>query len=324
MVELPMLRCAVLDDYQGVALKAADWSRLDGRVETIAFSDRRAPDELAARLADFEIIIAMRERTPFDRALLERLPRLKLLVTTGARNAAIDLAAARDRDVVVCGTRSAQTPTSELTFALLLALARNLIPETRSLRSGGWQTSVGTDLAGARLGVLGLGKIGLQVAAFAKAFEMDVAAWSPNLTQARCDEAGVAFARGLDDLLIAADFLTIHIVLSQATRGLIGRRELALMKPTARLINTSRGPIVEEAALIEALKQRRIAGAALDVFDIEPLPSDHPFRHLDNVLATPHLGYVSERNYAVFYSDAVADIAAWLDGSPIRVIELRA
>lgn len=317
-----MHRCAILDDYQRVALSAADWSRLGGRVETVAFGDHLAsPDALAARLADFEIIVAMRERTPFERALFECLPKLKLLVTTGARNASIDLAAARDHGVVVCGTRSVATPTPELTFGLMLALARNLPAETGSLRAGGWQITVGTDLAGAQLGVIGLGRVGSRVATYAKAFDMHVTAWSPNLTQARCEEAGVAFSGTLESLLRTADFVSIHLVLSPSTRGLIGRDELALMKPTARLINTSRGPIVDEAALIDALRARRIAGAALDVFDVEPLAAEHPFRQLDNVLATPHLGYVSERNYACFYGDAVADIEAWLDGTPVRVIE---
>jgi phosphoglycerate dehydrogenase-like enzyme len=317
-----MHRCAVLDDYQTVSLKSADWSRLDGRVETVVFSDHLADrDALADRLADFDVIVAMRERTPFDRSLIERLPKLKLLITTGARNASIDLTAARRHDVVVCGTRSVPNPTPELTFALLLGIARNLTTEMNSVGSGGWQTSVGVDIAGARLGILGLGRVGSRVASYAKAFDMEVSAWSPNLTEARCRPAGVAFAGTLDNLLRSADFLSIHIVLSPSTRGLIGRRELALMKSTARLINTSRGPIVDEAALIEALKSNRIAGAALDVYDVEPLPADHPFRSASHVLATPHIGYVSERTYAVFYGDAVEDIAAWLDGSLVRVIE---
>lgn len=317
-----MYRCAVLDDYQAVAKRAADWREVEEQVEVVVFHDHEAGlDALAARLADFDILVAMRERTLFNRGLLERLPKLKLLVTTGARNASIDLSAARDRGVIVCGTRSVPSPTPELTFALLLALARNLPAELRSLHDGSWQVSVGTDIAGARLGLIGLGKVGSRVAGFGKAFAMEVTAWSPHLTEARCREAGVAFAGTLDALLGSADFVSIHLVLGAGTRGLIGRRELALMQPTARLINTSRGPIIDEKALIEALRERRIAGAALDVFDIEPLPADHPFRTLDNVLATPHLGYVTERNYAIFYGDAVADIKGWLAGTPLRVIE---
>jgi phosphoglycerate dehydrogenase-like enzyme len=317
-----MYRCAILDDYQGAALGAADWSRLDGRVETVAFHDHLADlDAVAGRLSDFDIVVAMRERTPFGRALFERLPNLKLLITTGARNALIDLAAAREHCVIVCGTRSVATPTPELTFALMLALARNLPAETGSLRAGGWQTTVGADLAGSRLGIIGLGRVGSRVAAYAKAFDMQVTAWSRNLTEARCKETGVAFAGTLENLLRAADFVSIHLVLAPSTRGLIGKDELALMKPAARLINTSRGAIVDEAALIESLRARRIAGAALDVFDVEPLPAGHPFRQLDNVLATPHLGYVSERNYACFYGDAVAGIETWLDGAPVRMIE---
>jgi phosphoglycerate dehydrogenase-like enzyme len=317
-----MHRCAILDDYQNVALKLAPWERLAGRVEIEAFSDHLAdPDAVAGRLADFDIVVAMRERTPFGRALVERLPKLKLLITTGARNASFDLAAAKAANIVVCGTRSIGSSTAEHTFALILALARNLPAETASVHGGEWQVSLGTDLAAAKLGLIGLGRLGSRVVAIAKAFGMDVAAWSPNLTEERCRGAGVAHAGSLDVLLGESDFVSIHLVLAPATRGLIGARELSLMKPTARLINTSRGPIVDESALIAALAERRIAAAALDVFDLEPLPAGHPFRSLDNVLATPHIGYVTERNYRLFYGDALEDIDAWLAGAPVRVVE---
>jgi phosphoglycerate dehydrogenase-like enzyme len=316
-----MFRCAILDDYQSVALAAAPWRNIAERVEVTAFRDHlRDPVALAERLSPFDIIVAMRERTPFPRDLLEKLRNLKLLVTTGPRNAAIDVAAAGDLGVTVCGTDSTASPTAELTFALILALARHLPAESASLRSGGWQTTLGVDLAGARLGILGLGRLGARVAAIGIAFGMEVSAWSQNLTEARCREAGVALSENLDALLAAADFVSIHLVLSARTRGLIGARELSLMKPTARLINTSRGPIVDEAALIRLLAERRIAGAALDVFDEEPLPPEHPFRTLDNVLATPHLGYVTARNYANFYGGALEDIEAWLAGAPIRLV----
>lgn len=317
-----MYRCAILDDYQKAALRLAAWERLAGRVEVVTFDDHVGDfDDLAARLADFEIIVAMRNRTPFDRLLLDRLAKLRLLVTTGARNDGIDLAAARARGVVVCGTASIASPTPELAFALILALARNIGAETAAVRAGGWQVSVGADLAGARLGIIGLGRIGSRVAAIARAFEMEVAAWSRNLTEARCREAGVAFAGTLDDLLRTSDFVSVHLALGPTSRGLIGARELALMKPTAKLVNTARGPIIDEAALVRALTERRIAAAALDVFDREPLPKDHPFRMLDNVVATPHIGYVTERNYAIYFGQALEDVEAWLAGAPVRVIQ---
>jgi phosphoglycerate dehydrogenase-like enzyme len=253
--------------------------------------------------------------------LIERLPKLKLLITTGARNASFDLRAAEAQGIVVCGTGSTGMHTAELTFALILALACNLPAETNAMRSNGWQVSLGTDLVGARLGVIGLGRLGSRVAAIARAFEMKVSAWSPNLTPERSRDAGVDHAGSLDALLRASDFVSIHLVLGATTRGLIGEREIALMKPTAKLINTSRGPIVDETALVAALSGRRIAAAALDVYDVEPLPANHPYRSLDNVLATPHIGYVTEANYRTFYGHALEDIEAWLAGAPVRVIK---
>jgi phosphoglycerate dehydrogenase-like enzyme len=316
-----MLRCAVLDDYQHVAAACADWSALRGRVE-VDFFHEPLGDELdaATALASYDILVAMRERTPFPRALIERLPTLKLLVTTAARNASIDVAAANERGIAVCGTRSHPGPAAELTWALILALARGLPTEIDAVRSGGWQTGLGRSLHSATLGIVGVGKIGAQMALIARAFGMKVAGWSRSLTAERAAELGIAHVRGLDDLLQAVDIVTIHLALTPRTRGLIGARELALMSEDALLVNTSRGPIVDEAALIEALAARRIAGAALDVFDREPLPADHPLRTLPNVIATPHIGYVTRENYRVFYGDAIENIVAWLDGAPVRPI----
>lgn len=316
-----MLRCAILDDYQGVALGLAEWQSLAGKVDVTVFDDHLDdPDAVAARLAPFEIVVAMRERTPFDRALLARLPQLKLLVTTGMRNASIDLAAAADHGVLVCGTGSVGPSTAELTVGLIIALARHIPAEVAAVRAGRWQVSLGRDLAGATLGVVGLGRLGSMVARVALAMDMNVVAWSRNLTEERCRAAGVRHAGSLDTLLREADVVTIHLILGKASRGLIGSRELGLMKPTALLVNTSRGPIVDEAALIDALANRRIAGAALDVFDREPLPLDHPFRRLDTVIATPHIGYVTEATYRVYFTEALEDIAAWLAGTPVRVV----
>jgi phosphoglycerate dehydrogenase-like enzyme len=317
------LRCAVLNDYQHAAAARADWSQLAARVDINYFSDAFAnEDDAADALAGFEVIVAMRERTPFPASLVARLPRLTLLVTTGAANASIDVAAAHAAGVTVCGTAIISTPTAEMTFALILGLARNLAVEASGLRRGGpWQQSVGIGLDGSTLGIIGLGRLGSMVARVGQSFAMNTLAWSPNLTPQRCAAAGVAQADSLADLLRTSDFVSIHLKLSERSHGLIGEAELATMKPTAYLINTSRGPIVDESALIDALRTGRIAGAGLDVFDIEPLPLDHPFRTLPTVLATPHLGYVTAQNYAQMYGDAVADIAAFLDGSPIRVVE---
>jgi phosphoglycerate dehydrogenase-like enzyme len=313
-----VLRIAVLDDYQGVSGDYADWSTLPGPVDVTAFRDHLDDeDPLADRLAPFDVVVAMRERTPFPRSLLQRLPNLRLLVTTGAKNAAIDVAAATERGIVVCGTASLPSGTPELTWALILATARHLPEEVADVRAGGWQTTVGTDLAGARLGVIGLGRLGSRVARIGQAFEMDVVAWSQNLTDERAAEVGVR-RLDRDELLRTADVVTIHLQLSDRTRGLIGADELALMKPTAILVNTSRGPIVDEAALVDALRQQRIAGAGIDVHDTEPLPAGSPLRGLPNAVVTPHLGYVTHRTYELFHREAVEDVAAWMSGAPVR------
>jgi phosphoglycerate dehydrogenase-like enzyme len=314
------MRLAILDDYQRVALTMADWNSLGPDVSLQTFHDTLAGESaVAQRLRDFEIIVAMRERTPFPRALLEQLPNLKLLVTTGMRNAAIDVKAAAERGIVVSGTSSLPYPTAELTWGLILALARNIAREDACMRKGAWQTTVGVGLHGKTLSVLGLGKLGAQVAAVGKAFQMEVLAWSQNLSAERADSLGVRRVEK-EELFRRADFLTIHLQLSQRTRGLVGPAELAAMKPTAFLINTSRGPIVEEAALIAALEQHRIAGAGLDVYDHEPLPAGHVLRRLHNVVLTPHLGYVTAENYREFYGQALEDVRAFLAGKPVRVL----
>lgn len=316
------LRCAVLDDYQGVALTVADWSALRDAVAVDVFREHLADeDALVDAIGGHEIVVIMRERTPFPRSVFERLPRLKLLVTTGMRNASVDTAAAAEHGVVVCGTGGLSTGTVELTWALILNLVRGVSTENASLRAGGpWQSTLGMDLAGQRLGVLGLGRIGAQVARIGLAFGMDVAAWSQNLTAQAAERAGVRLAASKAELLESSDLVTIHLVLSDRTRGLLSRDELARMRPTSYLVNTSRAGIVDQPALIEALRAGRLAGAGLDVFDAEPLPADHPFRALPNVLATPHLGYVTRNGYEIFYREAVEDIVAFLDGNPIRTL----
>lgn len=313
-----MPTCLILDDYQNAALGLAEWGRLDGvSVSTVTeyIGDREA---LVARIAEAEILVIMRERTPFPADLLARLPKLKLLVTSGMRNASIDLAAAKARGVTVCGTDSSPTPPTELTWALILGLARHLPEEVGNIRSGGWQTSIGADLSGATLGILGLGKIGALVARVGQAFGMSVLAWSPNLTADRATAAGAMLATSKEALCEAADFLTLHLVLSERSRGIVGEAELRRMRRSAYLVNTSRAGLVDQAALLRALEEGWIAGAGLDVFDTEPLPADSPFRRLPNVLALPHLGYVSRANYTRFFTQAVEDIAAWQAGSPIR------
>ena len=315
-----MARIAVLDDYQDVARRMADWGKLPAGAELVVFRDHLAdPDAVAARLADFDIVMAMRERTSFPRALLERLPRLRLLVTAGMRNAAIDLQAAADRGVLVCGTAGLPYPTAELAWGLILALFRRIPREDRATRDGGWQETVGLGLNGKTLGILGLGTLGSRVARFGRAFEMEVLAWSQNLTAERAAEVGAARV-DRDELLARSDVVTIHLVLSDRTRGLIGARGLSRMKRTAYLVNTSRGPIVDEAALVRALREGTIAGAGLDVYDEEPLPADHPLRRTPNTVITPHLGYVTEETYRIFYGQALEDIVAYLRGEPIRVL----
>ncbi|MDO8478180.1 MAG: D-2-hydroxyacid dehydrogenase family protein [Candidatus Rokubacteria bacterium] len=298
----------------------ADWKSLPTGTEVVVFKDHLADeDALAARLADFDIIMALRERTPFPRSLLERLPKLKLLITAGMRNASIDMKAAADRGVLVCGTAGLPYPTAELAWGLILSLARRIPAEDRATREGRWQTSVGLGLNGKTLGVLGLGTLGSRAARVGRAFEMEVLAWSQNLTAERAAEVGASLTTK-DELLARSDFVSIHLVLGERTRGLIGARELGLMKRSAYLVNTSRGPIVEEAAVIRALQDGTIAGAGLDVFDEEPLPPDHPFRRLPNTAITPHLGYVTEETYRVFYGQALEDIKAYLGGTPLRVL----
>ncbi|MGX1474794.1 UNVERIFIED_CONTAM: phosphoglycerate dehydrogenase-like enzyme [Streptomyces canus] len=314
------LRCAVLDDFQNVAAEVADWSPLAGEVDVVTF-DTHFPDEdaLAAALADVDIVVTLRERVAFPGSLITRLPRLKLIVASGMRNTVIDYAAAEAHGVTVCGTASSSTPPVELTWALLLGLARGIVEESGALRDNGpWQQTVGADLHGRRLGLLGLGKIGSRVARVGLAFGMQVSAWSQNLTKERADEAGVDLAPSLDDLLATSDFVSVHLALGDRTRGLLGPAELALLKPTAYLINTSRDAIVDQDALLAALHEGRIAGAGVDVFDTEPLPADHPIRTAPRLLATPHLGYVSRANYATYYGQAIEDIRAFLSGSPVR------
>ncbi|MGW5614130.1 D-2-hydroxyacid dehydrogenase family protein [Streptomyces sp. NPDC003877] len=314
------LRCAVLDDFQNVATTVADWSPVQDRVEVVPFTEHFASeDELASALADFDIAVTLRERVPFPASLLDRLPRLRLLVASGMRNSVIDHAAAQRNGVTVCGTRSSSTPPVELTWALLLGLARGIVTENNALRDGGpWQSTVGADLHGRRLGLLGLGKIGSRVAQVGLAFGMEVTAWSENLTEERAEEAGVHLASSKEELLRRSDFVSVHLVLGDRTRGLLGAAELALLKPTAYLVNTSRAAIVDQDALLAALHEGRIAGAGLDVFDVEPLPAGHPLRSAPRLLATPHLGYVTRSNYRTYYGQAVEDIEAYLAGDPVR------
>jgi phosphoglycerate dehydrogenase-like enzyme len=313
-----MTRVAVLDDYGSVARGLGPWERLDGRADVDFIAEHL--DDPAARLAPYEVVVAMRERTPFPRALLDRLPSLRLLVTTGMMNASIDFEAARDRGVLICGTGSRGGPTAELTWALVLGLVKHLREEDAAVRGGGWQQSPGGDLEGKRLGVIGLGRLGRRVAAVGLAFGMDVVAWSANLQASDAAEIGVQRVE-LDDLLATSDVVTIHQKLSDRTRGLLGARELGLMRPDALLINTSRGPIVDEAALLDALTTGSIGGAGLDVFDVEPLPPGHPLRTAPRTLLTPHLGYATEETFRGMFAQVVEDIEAWLDGAPVRVLD---
>ena len=314
------MRVAILDDYFDSALEIADWSALDGRAEITVFTEHLGDGDPAVdALSGFEIIVGMRERTRFPAAVIERLPKLKLLITTGMRNASFDMEAAARQGVTVCGTGGVGSPTSELAVGMMIALMRDIPNQSRSMREGGWQTKAGFDLAGKTTGLLGLGKLGRAVARVANAFDMKVNAWSQNLTDERAAECN-ATRVDKETLFRESDAISIHLVLSDRSRGLVGANELALMKPSACLINTSRGPIVDEDALLEALQDRRIGGAAIDVYGAEPLPADHPMRTLDNVLLTPHIGYVTAENLAKMYRDAAENIAAFLDGNPVRVL----
>src|ERR1700710_2647985 len=313
------LRCAITDDYLNLSTEVADWSPLRDSVDVTIFNEPFASaEEAAGALKDFEIICAMRERTPFPRALFAALPKLKLLITSGMRNAAIDMEAAKEHEVVLCGTQFARDPTAPLTMGIILERTRNMGRETARMHAGEpLQKFVGLEIEGRTLGVVGLGKLGSKVSKLAQAFGMNVIAWSPNLTPERCKEVGVGYA-SKEELFSTADIVTIHVVLSPRSRGLVGRDDLARMKPTAYLVNTARGPIVDEAALLETLQQRRIAGAGIDVYSVEPLPVDHPFRKLDNMVLTPHLGYVTEDGFRNHYSQMVEGIGAWLKGEPVR------
>ena len=315
------LCCAVLDDYQQVALASADWRALSDALDVRVLHRHAGEDELVSLISDCEIVVLMRERTPFTRSLIARLPALKLIVTSGMRNAAIDLEAARERGVTVCGTASRAEPPAELTWALILALARHVTQEAAAFRANGpWQSTIGVDLHGRTLGVLGLGNIGSRVARVGVAFGMRVLAWSENLTPDRARAAGAELVHSKRDLLEQSDVVSIHLVLSARTRGLLAADDLRRMKPTAYLVNTSRAPIVDRDALVRALREGWIAGAGLDVFEEEPPAADDPLRSLPNVLATPHLGYVSRENYRTYYGEAVEDVAAFLKGTPIRML----
>lgn len=318
------MRIAVLDDYQGVALSSADWTPVtdhpDSPCTVDVFRDHVSEvGALVERLSPYDAVVVMRERTPLPATVLSSLPRLRLVVTTGRRNPSIDVAAAASAGITVCGTESLATAPAELTWALVLGLARHLVAEATSVRDGGWQTTVGRDLAGHTLGVVGLGRIGGQVAGVARAFGMDVVAWSRSLTPERAGQVG-ARAASLDEVLSVSDVVSIHLVLSEETRGLVGERELALMRPDALLVNTSRGPVIDEPALLAALERGHLGGVGLDVFDEEPLPADHPLRTAPRTLLTPHLGYVTHDVYATFFTGVVEDVTAYLDGTPIRTL----
>lgn len=312
------LRCAILDDYFNLALDVADWARLSDRVDVTVFSHPFTSEQAAASaLADFDIICAMRERTAFPSTLFAALPKLKLLLTSGMRNAAIDMDAAKARNITMGGTQYSRDPTAPLTMGLILELTRGIGRENARMHAGEpWQTFAGVEIEGLTLGIVGLGKLGSRMAGIAKAFGMNVIAWSPNLTPDKCAAAGVGYATK-EELFAQADIVTIHVVLSERSRGLVGREDLARMKPTAFLVNTARGPIVDEQALLEALQQRRIAGAGLDVFSVEPLPVEHPFRKLDNLVLTPHLGYATEDGLRIHYSQMVDAIDVWTKGGEV-------
>ena len=317
-------RIAILDDYQNAALGAADWGSLGPDVEIEVFNEYiEGEDAVAEALKGFDVVVGMRERTPFPKSLIDRLPDLKLLVTTGMRNLSFDMDAARERGVVVSGTSMLGTPAAEHALALIFALFKKIPQEYITMREGGWQGAVSEGMNGKTLGILGLGKLGAQVAKVALALGMEVIAWSRNLTGERCAEVGVTLV-GKDALFAESDVISVHLVLGDRTRGLIGRAEFSLMKPSAYLVNTSRGPIVDEAALIEALANDTIAGAGIDVYDTEPLPKDHPLRGMDNAVLTGHTGYVVKELYALAYGEAVEDIEAWMNGDPVRVLNAEA
>jgi phosphoglycerate dehydrogenase-like enzyme len=314
-----LAQVAVLDDYQGVALQSGDWSLLNGKANITVFRDHLSDSSaLVERLKPFTVLSLMRERTPLTRALLEQLPNLKLIASTGPRNASIDLAAANERGITVCHTGYSAHGAIEMTWALILAMLRNVPAEFASVRNGHWQISVGGDLQGKTIGIVGLGRIGARIASIARAFGMNIMAWSQNLTRESAEKQGAVLV-SKEELFRAADIVTVHLVLSARTKGAIGAPEFGLMKPTAYFVNTSRGPLVDEEALISALESQAIAGAALDVYDIEPLPASHPFRSLDRLLVTPHIGFVTHETYRIFYRDTVENIVAWLSGTPIRV-----
>ncbi|MGI2034107.1 D-2-hydroxyacid dehydrogenase family protein [Rhizobium panacihumi] len=315
-----MTKIAILDDFQNVALQTADWSAVQARADVIVFNDHVADvDTLVARLAAFDAICVMRERTPLPRSVLARLPNLRFIASTGARNASIDLEAAGDLNITVSSTGANGSGAPELTWALILAAARQIPAEVESLRSGGWQTTVGRDLNGSTLGIIGLGRIGSQVARVGTAFGMNVIAWSQNLTEETARAAGITRVNK-EELLRKSDWVTLHLVLSDRSRGIIGRDELDLMKPSAWLVNTSRGPLVDEDALVAALADNKIAGATIDVFNDEPVQRGHRLISLPNVIATPHIGFVTERSFRIFYRETVENILAWLDGAPIRTL----
>ena len=317
-----MVRAAILDDYQNIALKLADWSTIAKEVDVKVFNAPLGNDEAVIKaLQGFAVISMMRERTPFPRKVIEGLPDLKLLITTGARNASIDLKACAERGITVCGTGGVGSPTTGIAIGLMLELTRKIGFENARMKAGEpWQVTMGRDLEGLTLGVLGLGKLGQRVSGVAKALGMEVIAWSQNLTPEKAKEAGAEYV-SKENLFAKSDIVTLHLVLSDRSRGIVGAKELGLMKKSAYLVNTSRGPLIDEKSLIAALQSKSIAGAGLDVFDVEPLPRDHVLRKLDNVVLTPHLGYVSQQNYAKMYPDIVEDIRAWLDGKPVREIK---
>jgi phosphoglycerate dehydrogenase-like enzyme len=315
-------RCAILDDYQNVALKLANWSSVANDLDIKVFNEHLGgPDNVAKALQGFSIVCAMRERTPFPKELIETLPDLKLLITTGMVNRGIDVEAAKARGITVCGTGSFGNPTAGIAWGLILELTRKIGYENSRLKSGiPWQTTLGPDVEGMVLGVIGLGKLGTRVGEIGKAFRMKVAVWSQNITPERAAKAGFDYAATKEDLLRQADIVSIHIPLTPKSRGLLGAKELTLLKPTALLINTSRGPIIDQAAMLDLLRNKKIAGAGFDVYDTEPLPLDHPYRKMDNVVLTPHLGYVSQQNYKTYFAGMVEDIRGFLDGKPVRVV----